>query len=65
VLAQFAAAYSLIAQFGVYLAEGHGRMVVSFTKLLALLGVSQRARNGARTQAVYSNTKQKYAALEH
>jgi hypothetical protein len=40
VLAQFAAAYSLIAQCGVYLSEGRGQMVVSFTKLLALLGVS-------------------------
>ena len=36
-LAQFAAAYSLIAQFGVYVAEGHGQHVFRLADLLRAL----------------------------
>jgi hypothetical protein len=33
-LAQFAVAYSLVAQFGLYLNEGHGQLVFSLRRLL-------------------------------
>jgi RNA polymerase subunit RPABC4/transcription elongation factor Spt4 len=36
-VAQFAAAYSLIAQFGLYVSEGHGQLVFSLPRLLGLL----------------------------
>jgi len=35
-LAQFAFAYSLIAQVGLYLAEGHGQLVFSLPRLFGL-----------------------------
>jgi hypothetical protein len=35
-LAQFAFAYKLIAQIGIYIAEGHGQIVKSLTEILAL-----------------------------
>ena len=36
-LAQFALGYSLIAQLGVYLGEGHGQLVFDLSQLLRLL----------------------------
>jgi hypothetical protein len=36
-LAQFAAAYSLIAQFGLYVAEGRGQYVFRLADLLGAL----------------------------
>jgi hypothetical protein len=36
-VAQFAAAYSLVAQIGVYVAEGHGQLVFQLPKLLQIL----------------------------
>jgi len=36
-IAQFAVAYSLIAQFGLYLAEGHGQLVFNVGRLLGVL----------------------------
>ncbi len=35
-LAQFAFAYKLIAQIGIYIAEGHGQMVRSLAEILAM-----------------------------
>jgi hypothetical protein len=36
-LAQFALGYSIIAQIGIYLHEGHGQIVKSLTELIGLL----------------------------
>lgn len=36
-LAQFAVGYSIIAQIGLYLQEGHGQMVKSFGELLGII----------------------------
>jgi hypothetical protein len=36
-LAQFAFAYSLIAQIGIYIHEGHGQIVKSLSELLGML----------------------------
>jgi len=36
-LAQFAFAYSLIAQIGVYIHEGHGQIVKSLSEFLEML----------------------------
>jgi hypothetical protein len=36
-LAQIAFAYALIAQFGIYIHEGHGQLVKSLSELLAML----------------------------
>lgn len=38
-LAQFAVAYRLVAQFGIYLQEGVGQLVISFAELLKMLPV--------------------------
>ena len=35
-IAQFAAAYSLIAQFGLFVHEGHGQIVRSITDLIGM-----------------------------
>jgi hypothetical protein len=36
-IGQFAFAYSLIAQFGIYIHEGHGQLVKSLSELLGML----------------------------
>jgi hypothetical protein len=36
-LAQFAAAYALIAQIGIYIHEGHGQFVKSVTEVIGML----------------------------
>jgi hypothetical protein len=36
-LAQFAVAYNLIAQFGIYIHEGHGQLVTSLHELMGML----------------------------
>jgi hypothetical protein len=36
-LAQFAFAYSLVAQIGIYIHEGHGQLVKSLSDLIGML----------------------------